>query len=211
MPVWSAFVDGLGQLLAHMSQYLEGSYGMAVLTLALAVRLLLLPLTLDSAEKAWRHQRQLKALQPQIEALRKRHAGHPLHQQQALADLYARHKIKPVPVSMLLTGAVQLPLGAGLFAAIRHGLAGAGPFLWIRSLARPDLGLALAVALLGYAAMLINPAMSQQAKTLLGLLPLLVSFLMVWHLAAGIGLYWAGASSVNVLQSALLRRRLRRS
>ena len=38
----------------------------------------------------------------------------------------------------------------------------------------------------------------------------LVSFLMVWHLAAGLGLYWAGSSGVNVLQAALLRRRVAR-
>ena len=37
-----------------------------------------------------------------------------------------------------------------------------------------------------------------------------VSFVMVWHLAAGLGLYWAGSSSVNVLQMAILRRRVRR-
>jgi YidC/Oxa1 family membrane protein insertase len=47
-------------------------------------------------------------------------------------------------------------------------------------------------------------------KTLLHMLPVLFSFLMVWHLAAGLGLYWAGSSSVNVLQAALLRRRVTR-
>lgn len=46
-------------------------------------------------------------------------------------------------------------------------------------------------------------------KTALQLLPVLVSFVVVWHLAAGLGLYWAGSSSVNVLQMAILRRRVR--
>jgi YidC/Oxa1 family membrane protein insertase len=44
---------------------------------------------------------------------------------------------------------------------------------------------------------------------LLHWLPVVVSFLMVWHLAAGLGLYWAGSSGVSVLQMALLRRRVR--
>ncbi|WP_266157167.1 hypothetical protein [Dyella silvatica] len=78
-------------------------------------------------------------------------------------------------------------------------------------LARPDLWLALAVAVLSYAAIWLNPAMSAQAKSLLQVLPVLISFFVVWHLAAALGLYWAGSSSVNLLQSALLRRRLRAS
>jgi YidC/Oxa1 family membrane protein insertase len=32
---------------------------------------------------------------------------------------------------------------------------------------------------------------------------------VVWHAAAGLGLYWAASSAVNVLQAGLLRRRLR--
>jgi len=37
-----------------------------------------------------------------------------------------------------------------------------------------------------------------------------ISFLMVWHVAAGLGLYWLGSGSVTVLQNLLLRRRVRR-
>lgn len=66
------------------------------------------------------------------------------------------------------------------------------------------------MAALTYAAITLNPAMPAQVKTALQMLPVLVSFLMVWHLAAGRGLYWAGSGSVNVLQAALLRRRIAR-
>ena len=79
---------------------------------------------------------------------------------------------------------------------------------WIPRLARPDFLLALAVAALSYAAIVLNPAMPAQMKSLLQMLPMLFSFVMVWHLAAGLGLYWAGSSSANVLQAAFLRRRV---
>jgi YidC/Oxa1 family membrane protein insertase len=52
--------------------------------------------------------------------------------------------------------------------------------------------------------------MPEQTRTLLQLLPVVISFVVVWHLAAGLGLYWAGSTSVNLLQVLLLRRRIRR-
>ncbi|ODV10205.1 MAG: hypothetical protein ABT19_13790 [Rhodanobacter sp. SCN 68-63] len=187
--MWSTFVEALSHTLSWMAHGLGGSYGLAVIALAMIVRLALLPWTLRLAERGWQRQQTMLALKPQLDALRERHG------KDALA--YAR-------------AAQAAPLGAGIYAAIRHSLAGAGSFLWIPRLARPDFLLALAVAALTYAAITLNPAMPAQMKTALQMLPVLVSFLMVWHLAAGLGLYWAGSSSVNVLQAALLRRRVAR-
>ncbi|WP_049622601.1 YidC/Oxa1 family membrane protein insertase [Frateuria defendens] len=207
MQAWTSFVDGIAALLGQLAQWLDGSYGLAVIALAILVRLALLPVTLKAAEQGWHRQRAMQALQPELERLRERHAKDPAAYLAATQALYRRHGITTGLGGGLLAALVQAPLGAGVYAAIRQGLGGAGSFLWMK-LARPDLWLALAVALLGYAAIALNPAMSAQAKTLLQWLPVLVSFFMVWHLAAGLGLYWAGSGSVSVLQAALLRRRL---
>lgn len=206
--MWAMFVNGLSALLMQLTQWLDGSFGLAVIALALTVRLVLLPITLKVAEQGWHRQRRLAALAPAREALRKRHADDPMAYARATQALHKAHGINGGLRSGLLTAAVQAPLGAGIYSAIRQGVAGAGSFLWIPRLARPDFLLALAVAALSYAAVVLNPAMSAQMKTALQMLPVLVSFLMVWHLAAGLGLYWAGSSSVNVLQAALLRRRV---
>ena len=180
--MWSMFVDGLSGLLTQLAQWLDGSYGLAVLVMAISVRLLLLPLTLHAAEQA-----------------------------SAMQDLYRRHGITGGLGSGMLTAIVQAPLGAGLYAAIRQGVTGAGAFLWIGKLARPDIWLAVLAALLSCAAILLQPAMSEQVRTLLHWLPVVVVFLVTWHLSAGLGLYWAGAGSVGVLQSVLLRRRIARA
>lgn len=210
MAIWSAFVSMLGMVLTQLAQLLDGSYGLAVIALALFVRLALLPLTLKSAEQSWRQRQKLAVLKPEIERLREHHGKDLAAQSTALQALYRKHGVSTGLGSGLLTAIVQAPLGAGLYAAIRQSVAGAGSFLWIPKLARPDLWLALAVAALTYAAILLNPAMSMQAKTLLQLLPVVFSFFMVWHLAAGLGLYWAGSGSVSLLQAAILRHRVRR-
>jgi YidC/Oxa1 family membrane protein insertase len=209
--MWSMFVDGLSGLLTQLAQWLDGSYGLAVLVMAISVRLLLLPLTLHAAEQAWHRQNALQKLKPELERLRERHAKDPAAQASAMQDLYRRHGITGGLGSGMLTAIVQAPLGAGLYAAIRQGVTGAGAFLWIGKLARPDIWLAVLAALLSCAAILLQPAMSEQVRTLLHWLPVVVVFLVTWHLSAGLGLYWAGAGSVGVLQSVLLRRRIARA
>lgn len=208
--MWSAYVQGLAALLTQLAAWLDGSYGLAIVVLALLVRLALLPLTLKSAERGWLRQQQLAALKPRLARLREQHANDAAAQARATQALYRDHGITAGCGSGLLAALVQAPLGAGIYAAIREGVAGAGSFLWIPRLARPDTWLALLVAGLSLAAMLLNPAMSDQTRTLLHWLPVLVSILMVWHVAAGLGLYWAGSSGVGLLQMAMLRRRVRR-
>lgn len=210
MAIWSMFVEGISALLAQLAQMLDGSFGLAIIALAMFVRLMLLPMTLKVAEQGWHRQRQMAALKPKLERLRERHAKDPAAYASATQALYREHDVTAGLGSSLRVAVVQAPIGAGIYAAIRQGVAGAGAFLWIPKLARPDLWLAVIVAALSFAAMLLNPAMPEQTRTLLQLLPVVISFVLVWHLAAGLGLYWAGSTSVNLLQILLLRRRIRR-
>ncbi|KRE87229.1 hypothetical protein ASG75_03550 [Rhodanobacter sp. Soil772] len=210
MAIWSMFVEGISALLAQLAQMLDGSFGLAIIALAMFVRLMLLPMTLKVAEQGWHRQRQMAALKPKLERLRERHAKDPAAYASATQALYREHGVTAGLGSSLRVAVVQAPIGAGIYAAIRQSVAGAGAFLWIPKLARPDLWLAVIVAALSLAAMLLNPAMPEQTRTLLQLLPVVISFVLVWHLAAGLGLYWAGSTSVNLLQILLLRRRIRR-
>ncbi|HET6805620.1 MAG TPA: membrane protein insertase YidC [Frateuria sp.] len=207
--MWTTFVDGLAALLAQLATWLDGSYGLAVIVLALLVRLAMLPVTLRTAEQGWWRQQQLLALKPKLAQLKQLHAADPAARARATQVLYREHGLAGGLGSGMLLALVQAPLAAGIYAAIRQGIAGAGSFLWIPKLGRPDAWLALVVGLLSFAALLLNPAMSEQTRTLLHWLPVVISFLLVWHLAAGLGLYWAGSSGVNLLQMALLRRRVR--
>nr|WP_279237618.1 membrane protein insertase YidC [Dyella sedimenti] len=209
MAPWNAFVAGIAQLLETLAHGLGGSHGLAIIIMALAVRLGLLPWTLRAAEQGWHQRRRMETLKPRLEQLAKRHADDPVAHASAMRALYREHGVGTGMGGGLLTALVQAPLGLGVYSAIRQGLAGAGSFLWIPRLARPDMALAVLVAALSYAAMALNPAMSPQLKTALQLLPVLVSFVVVWHAAAGLGLYWAASNVVNVLQAGLLRRRLR--
>lgn len=209
--MWSTFVNGLSALLTQLAQWFDGSYGLAVIVMAIVVRLLLLPITLHAAEQAWHRQHALVKLKPELESLRERYAKEPAAYASAMQNLYRKHGITSGLGSGLLVALVQAPLGAGIYAAIRQGVAGAGSFLWVSRLARPDIWLALIVALLSSVAIMLNPTLPEQVRTVLHWLPVLLTLLFTWHLSAGLCLYWAGAGSISVLQAALLRRRIART
>lgn len=206
--MWSAYVDGLSALLAQLASWLDGSYGLAILLIAVLARLALLPMTLRAAEQGWLRQLKIKALQPELQRLRKRHGGDPMAHARAVRRLHAQHDIPTGMKAGLLAALIQLPLGLGIYTAVREGVAKAGAFLWIPKLARPDLALTLVVTTLSIAAMLLNPVLPEQARVLLQWLPVMMTFLVVWHLSAALALYYAGSSGVGLLQMVLLRSRI---
>ena len=104
--MWSTFVDGISGLLAQLADWMDGSYGLAVIVLALLVRLAMLPMTLKAAEQGWWRQQQLLALKPKLARLRERHAGDPAAQTALPTSLKKRNPrpvIRPVPAMMPLS------------------------------------------------------------------------------------------------------------
>jgi YidC/Oxa1 family membrane protein insertase len=209
--MWPMFVNGLSELLTQLAHWFDGSYGLAVIATAVAIRLILLPMSLHVAEQSWHRQAKLLKLKPELDQLRERHAKDRSAYAIAMQSLYRKHGITSGLGSGMLTAIVQAPLVGGIYAAIRQSVAGAGSFLWIARLTRPDVWLAILVTFLSCAAIALNPTMSEQARTAMHWLPVIVTFLVTWHLSAGLCLYWAGASGVGVLQAALLRRRIERA
>jgi YidC/Oxa1 family membrane protein insertase len=205
--MWSLFVAGLTAFLAGLAQSFGGSLGLAIVTFSLLVRLAVLPLTLRAVSAAQRQQAQFRQLQLELARLRARYQADPVRLNQEVRQLYQRQGYRSFDLVGLLGTLVQLPMGAGVYAAIRHGLGSSGRFLWMADLSRPDVGLALVVAGLSYAASVGQPAVSEQSRWLLAVLPTLVTAIVVWRLAAGLGVYWAVGSAVNLGQALLLRRR----
>jgi len=60
--------------------------------------------------------------------------------------------------------------------------------------------------LTGFAAYLM-PSTSLQMKSTLIVIQVVVTFFIVWKLAAGLGLYWASSSLVGLFQTLWLRHR----
>jgi YidC/Oxa1 family membrane protein insertase len=194
-------------LLAALAHSFGGSLGWAIITLSLGIRVALLPLTLRLARRARRNQEILHALQPEMEQLKKRFAKKPERVFEEMQKLYRKHDCSPLDLPTLIGSFIQLPIFGMLYGSIRASLASNSTFLWIKNLASPDALLTLAVlAITGFTAYLM-PSTSTQLRNTLIAIQMFVTFLIVWKLAAGLGLYWMSSSLVGLFQTLWLRHR----
>ncbi len=99
---------------------------------------------------------------------------------------------------------VQFPLGIAVYRVVTENATRAGRFLWISDLARPDFFITSLAATAASLAILLAPSNNAGNKTMAAITAVF-TVVMVWKLAAGVGLYWVGSSTVGVAQSLIVR------
>ena len=211
--MWAGFVELLRAAIFAAAHVCGGSLGSGILVVSALARLALLPLTLRLARTAREQQAKLAALQPELEALQRRHANDPQRLFRETRALHAKHGIRLFTPSGLVGMAIQFPVLGGLFAAVRKGLGAKVPFLWVGDLARPDRAMLLvATALTAWG---ISSAPSTPGQTT-SQTPLLVTGVLLtagflWTASSAVALSAGAGSLVSILQNWLLSRDVRRT
>jgi YidC/Oxa1 family membrane protein insertase len=199
--------DTIIALLTWLTQVFGGSLGCAILTLSLGARVALLPLSIKLARRTRRNQEIMRLLQPEIEQLRKRFEKKPGRLFEEMRKLYQKHGCNPFDVPALLAGFIQLPVFGILCSSIRSSVRSSSTFLWIRNLALPDFFLTVAILSLTGLTAYLMPSASEQMRNTLVIIQVIVTFLIVWKLSAGLALYWVSSGAVNLFQAVWLRYR----
>jgi YidC/Oxa1 family membrane protein insertase len=212
--LWSNIVDILRGSLFALAHWCGGSFGGAILLASAAMRVALLPITFSATRRRLIQEQKLRAIAPEIAALKQRFAKKPEELAVAMQTLYAEHGIAFMDRRSMLSGLASFPPGAALYAAVRSAASGAGRFLWIADLAKPDRLLAAgATALAGVLAW--ATAAHGDAKPAAQLVPILVtttvSLLVLWHLSAGVALYSVSSSIIGAVERAIAQRSIRSS
>ncbi len=213
-PLWSTVIHyGTFNLISHtLLQLLELLYrlvhnwGWAIVILSLLIYLLLFPLTL----KQMRSMKEMQALQPQVEELRRIYKDNPQKLNKEIMDLYRQHKVNPFGGCLPLI--LQIPIFFALYQAlIRSVLLKGASFLWIKDLAKPDrliYPLKTTLPLIGNEinilpilmaiGMFIQQKISttttssvsaEQQRFMMIMFPLLFGIIF-YHMPAGLVLYW---------------------
>ena len=201
-----------------------GNFGVAILIVTVLLKGLFFPL----ANKSYASMAKMKALQPEMTAIRERYADDKMKQQQALMELYKTQKINPVagcwPV--LLQIPVFFALYKILFITIemRHA-----PFFgWIKDLAAPDptnlfnlfgllpftppamLHLGLWPIIMGitmFIQMKMNPEPPDPVqKMMFTWMPVFFTFLL-GSFPAGLVIYWSWNNLLSVTQQGFIMRK----
>jgi YidC/Oxa1 family membrane protein insertase len=193
-------------LLTSLSHSFGGSPGCAIIVFSLGIRVALLPLTIRLARRARRNQEMMRKLQPEIERLKARFEKNPEKLFEEMGKLYRKHDCNPFDLPTLAGSLIQLPIFGMVYAAIRSSLVSGSAFLWIRNLAAPNLWLTVIIlAVTGLSAGLMSSA-SGSTRYVLVAVQMIITFLIVWKLAAGLALYWASSSLVGLSQTLWIRR-----
>ncbi len=120
------------QLLAFLYQLVH-NWGLAIILLSLIVYGILYPLTL----KQMRSMKEMNALKPHMEELRKLYKDSPQKLNKEVMELYRKHKINPLGGCLPLI--LQMPIFFALYQALMRSVALKGAkFLWIKDLSEPD-------------------------------------------------------------------------
>ena len=110
--LWQGLLNALGSVLAWIYDIIP-NYGIAIIVLTLAIRLLLLPLGIKQI-KSMQH---MQALQPKLKELQKKYKNNRQKQQEEQMKLYKEAGVNPLGgcLPMLLT----LPFLFAMYAVIR--------------------------------------------------------------------------------------------
>ena len=207
MNLWTGFVDELYAILSSLSIIFGGNMGLAIALISFSIRIVLLPWTLRLAYCSLATQAALKRIAPQIKRIKQQYKDDPQRIWQETAKLHREHGIKVMDGSGLLSLFVQAPLFIGLFSAVNRGLARASRFLWIKDLSKPDGIMAFICAALIGLSSAIGPTTTDQHKTVMSIIPALLTLILLWRVAAGVGIYSFASSLVGLAQTYMVRRR----
>jgi len=210
--------------------HLVGNFGLAILIVTVLIKGAFFPL----ANKSYASMAKMKAVQPQMTALRERFKDDKAKQQQGLMELYKKEKINPLAGCLPIV--VQIPVFFSLYKVLfvtiemRHA-----PFFgWILDLSAPDptnvfnlFGLIpfdptvvpmvghflhlgawpLIMGVTMWAQMKLNPAPPDPTQAMIfNWMPLIFTFMLATF-PAGLVIYWAWNNSLSVAQQSVIMRK----
>ena len=131
---WFFFITKPLFLLLDYFSKLLGNFGVSILIVTILVKLVFFPLV----NKSYETMAVMRRIQPEIENVRARHQGDMMAQNQAIAELWKKHEVKPLMgcMPMMLQIPVFFALYKVLFVTIemRHA-----PFFgWVQDLSAAD-------------------------------------------------------------------------
>jgi YidC/Oxa1 family membrane protein insertase len=210
--------------------HLVGNFGLAILIITVLIKIAFFPL----ANKSYASMAKMKAVQPQMMAIRDRYADDKAKQQQELMELYRKEKINPLAGCLPI--AIQIPVFFSLYKVLfvtiemRHA-----PFFgWIHDLSAQDptnifnlfglipldptvlpligpfLHVGLWPLIMGvtmWVQMKLNPAPPDPTQAMIfNWMPLLFTFMLA-SFPAGLVIYWAWNNLLSVLQQSVIMRK----
>jgi YidC/Oxa1 family membrane protein insertase len=200
MQIWSFWLEMLQGTLQLLSSSFGLSAGVSIIGLTLLLRFVLLPVSWWSAYYGGIHQKTVRSLQPDLQALRERFKDTPEMLMEQTLKLYRRRGISFVSGRPIVGALVQMPVVLGMFQVFKSSTE-AARFLWVSSLARPDLWLAILVGITTAMMIAANPDLPEQTRMILVAVPSIIAVLFALKFSSALGLYWITSNVFTAIQT----------
>ncbi|MDP2211538.1 MAG: YidC/Oxa1 family membrane protein insertase [Candidatus Aquicultor sp.] len=206
MSLWNGLIDLLKDVLQFFYLYVN-DYGVAIILLTVAIRIVILPLTIKQTKSMYEMQR----LQPKLKELQEKYKDNKEKLQKEMLKFYSEHKVNP------FGGCFPLLLQMPVFFALFQMLMKNEDLLRATSLGLFELGKRPSVAFsegivffIPYLVLIVLMALTtyiqqkmmssdpQQQRMGLMMLPLMVFF--GWTLPTGVLLYWITTNTWTIAQ-----------
>ena len=227
---WFYFITRPMFFMIDFLYHIVGNFGVAILLVTVLVKAIFFPL----ASKSYASMAKMKAIQPQVAALKEKYPDDKMKQQQEMMEIYKKEKINPIAGCLPIV--IQIPVFFSLYKVLfvtiemRHA-----PFFgWIKDLSAHDptnlftlfgllsydptqipvlghyLALGLWPIIMGitmWFQMKLNPTPPDPTQQIIfNWMPLIFTFMLAGF-PAGLVIYWAWNNTLSVLQQSFIMRR----
>jgi YidC/Oxa1 family membrane protein insertase len=189
--------------------FLQGfvvNYGIAIIILTTLIKIVFWPL----GNISYKSMKEMKALQPKIEALKEKHKGDQSKIGQETMTLYREHKVNPF--SGCLPILIQIPVFFGLYKALMYSieLRHSPLFFWIQDLSAKD-PYYITPIIMGVTQFIqqkMTPAMgdAMQQKIML-FMPIIFTFFFL-NFPSGLVVYWLFNNILSIGQQYYINKKL---
>lgn len=196
------------------------NWGLKIIILSIALKVLLLPLT----QKSFKSMARMKEVQPKMKEIQAKYKNDPKAQQQAMQKLYKDEGVNPLGGCLPMI--MQMPVFFALYRVLANSvqLRGAPFFLWIQDLSRPEILIPFNTPILGLhgiglLAVMMGVAMffqqkltmtDQSQKGMMYMMPLFMMFIFM-RFPAGLTLYWFTNNLLTIVQQEFIKKQLQKA
>ena len=194
--------------LLWMKRTTQLNYGWVLVLFGVLIRLALWPLN----QGAMRTSMKMQRLQPELQAIQKKHSDDPKRQQEAIMKVYKDHGMSPLsPLMGCLPMLLPMPILFALYFVFQNTIEFRGvPFLWLPDISLKDpffitpLLMGVSMFVMSWIGMKGAPP-NPQAKMMTYMMPVMLTVLFL-NFASGLNLYYAVQNIAALPQQWLLAR-----
>jgi YidC/Oxa1 family membrane protein insertase len=196
------------QFLSSVIDYIgnaTGNYGLAVIGLTVAVRLVMLPFTIMQA----RSTQALNVMKPEMDKINKKYKDDPERLNMELMELYRKHKVNPASSCIMI--AIQFPILMAMIQALgfNEALKGAS-FLGLKLGESGGLPVAAVAAITTYVSVKLSPTMgggqAGQSQNVMLIVMVGLMLFFAWKYDVAVSLYIVTANLLGLVERYLVPR-----